>query len=147
MSEAQQDKPADAWGQPINAERQAELQGYLDRWAAETDHGERKGPFEGIALTGADIFWLTGGYLGFKERFLREAQVLQSVSGFIDFDLLHLGGADFRQAHLEGARLPTARLEGARLFGASLLSADVWGSPWRTHLAGANGGCNLMATS
>jgi hypothetical protein len=42
------------------------LQGYLDRWAAETDHGERKGPFDEQnspsrffrALTGADVSWL-----------------------------------------------------------------------------------------
>ena len=44
-------------------ERQAELQGYLDRWAAETDHGDRKGPFDlgpnqfTLWLTGADVSW------------------------------------------------------------------------------------------
>jgi hypothetical protein len=38
----------DRWGDPISAERQAELQGYLDRWAAETDHGERAGPFDNL---------------------------------------------------------------------------------------------------
>ncbi len=58
----------DRWGDPISEQRQAELQGYLDRWAAETDHGERAGPFEfaGLSydeweclkLTGADVFWL-----------------------------------------------------------------------------------------
>ena len=53
------------WGDPISEERQAELQGYFDRWAAETDHGERKGPFDaqqgtalGVRLTGADVSWL-----------------------------------------------------------------------------------------
>ena len=51
------------WGDPISAERQAELQGYLDRWEAETDHGTRKGPFDGVRLsdlrlTGADVSWL-----------------------------------------------------------------------------------------
>src|ERR1044071_1285219 len=56
------------WGDPISEERQAELQGYLDRWEAETDHGERKGPFDlgasrtgiphGVPLTGADVSWL-----------------------------------------------------------------------------------------
>jgi hypothetical protein len=30
------------WGDLISPERQAELQGYLERWQAETDHGERK---------------------------------------------------------------------------------------------------------
>jgi hypothetical protein len=34
------------WGDPISEERQAELQDYLDRWAAETDHGKRMGPFD-----------------------------------------------------------------------------------------------------
>ena len=56
----------DTHGQPISEERQAELRGYLDRWAAEadTDHGERKGPFNGwpsdtsVKLTGADVCWL-----------------------------------------------------------------------------------------
>jgi hypothetical protein len=48
---------------PIGEERQAQLQGYLDRWAAETDHSERNGPFDrlgeaGVQLTGADVFWL-----------------------------------------------------------------------------------------
>src|SRR5262245_30555741 len=46
------------WGDPISEERQAELQGYLDRWAAETYHGGRMGPFVGILLTGADVLWL-----------------------------------------------------------------------------------------
>lgn len=59
MSEAQQEKPADAWGQPISEERQAELQGYLDRWAAaESGHIGTRGPFDGMCLTGADVRWL-----------------------------------------------------------------------------------------
>src|SRR5260221_11372319 len=50
----------DRWGDPISEERQAELQDYLDRWQAETEaeHGERKGPFAGVPLTGADVFYL-----------------------------------------------------------------------------------------
>lgn len=32
---------SDAWGQPISEERRAELQGYLDRWDDQTDHGRR----------------------------------------------------------------------------------------------------------
>jgi hypothetical protein len=31
------------WGDPINDVRKAELQGYLDRWTAETDHRGRRG--------------------------------------------------------------------------------------------------------
>jgi hypothetical protein len=34
------------WGDPITEERCAELQDYIDRWQAETDHGERKGLFD-----------------------------------------------------------------------------------------------------
>lgn len=48
------------WGDSISAERQAELQAVLDQWAAEQDHGERRGPFDGssvdVRLTGADVF-------------------------------------------------------------------------------------------
>ena len=59
------------WGDPISLERQAKLQGYLDRWETETDHGKRKGPFDsgsiaesGIQLTGADISgWQSRRYL------------------------------------------------------------------------------------
>jgi hypothetical protein len=46
------------WRQPITEERQAELQGYLDRWEAETDHGKRKGPYDGVKLSGADTYWM-----------------------------------------------------------------------------------------
>jgi hypothetical protein len=38
--------PTDSWGQSLRTERLEELEGYLDRWQAETDHGERKGPFD-----------------------------------------------------------------------------------------------------
>jgi hypothetical protein len=71
MSE-QQTATSEKRGDPISAERQSELQGYLDRWAAETEHEERKGPFDGgpdaagVHLTGADVPWLaeqSGGAL------------------------------------------------------------------------------------
>jgi hypothetical protein len=58
--QGQAEQPADAWGQPISAVRQAELQHYLDRWKDEVDHGDRRGPFDkqpgeifGTPLTGA----------------------------------------------------------------------------------------------
>jgi hypothetical protein len=41
------------WGEPISEKRQAELDSYLQRWAAEepaaggTGHGKRAGPFAG----------------------------------------------------------------------------------------------------
>ena len=59
----------DHWGDPISAERQAELQGILDAWGAPgTEHGDRRGPLdhaglsnaerERMGLTGADVSWL-----------------------------------------------------------------------------------------
>jgi hypothetical protein len=94
------------WGDPISEERQTELQGYLDRWQAETDHGERKGPFDqgpghlGVHLTGADVSWLA------EQSGRDESSYLPS---------LHLEGAILLGAHLEGAYLLGAHLEGAHL--------------------------------
>ena len=59
MSEAQQEKPANAWGQPISKERWAELAAMSEAWDAPgADHSERTGPFDDVALCGADAFWL-----------------------------------------------------------------------------------------
>jgi hypothetical protein len=52
------EQPSDKWGDPISEERQAELQGHLDQWKREQYHGERRGPFDGMQLTGANIFHL-----------------------------------------------------------------------------------------
>src|SRR5260221_14786687 len=62
----QSDQPQNKWGDPISIERQEELLGMLMAWEApDADHSELKGPFdngtdkEGVALTGADVYWLT----------------------------------------------------------------------------------------
>jgi hypothetical protein len=123
------------WGDPISEERQAELQSYLDRWEAETDHGERKGPFDlrsgrqrvpspfdlgpGVPLTGADVSWLA-------ERSRRNS--------FREVPNLHLEGTNFRGAHLEGANLSAAHLEGTYLNDAHLEDAKLAS----VHLEGAN---------
>src|SRR5215469_4851590 len=101
----------DAWGQPISPERQAELQGYLDRWEAETNHGGRKGPFDydkpnreewaRRQLTGADVYWLA------KQIGSDEYDAVPN---------LHLEGSSLNEAHLEGADLMEAHLEGASLY-------------------------------
>jgi hypothetical protein len=117
--------PSDAYGQPISEERQAELQGYLDRWQAEADHGERQGPFDhgpymkGVWLTGADVSWLAeqSGYNNFGQ-----------------VPILHLEGALLNQAHLEGAFLGEAHLERASLYKAHLERARFH----QAHLEGAS---------
>jgi hypothetical protein len=98
------------WGDPISSERQAELQGYLDRWQAETDYGDRKGPFAQVRLTGADVYWLAK-----RSRRNRRGRLSQ----------LHLEGADLCGAHLEKADLRGAVLDGADLRDACLDAADL----------------------
>jgi hypothetical protein len=125
------------WGDPISAERQAELQGDLDRWAAETDHGERKGPFDwgqgevGVVLTGADVFWLAeqsgrddSGWV--PNLRLEGAHLFGAHLEWAYLAGAHLGSADLYQAHLEGADLIEVRLEGAQLYGAHLEVAKLY---------------------
>jgi uncharacterized protein YjbI with pentapeptide repeats len=80
--------------------------------------GDKKGPFAGVALTGADVYWLA-------ER------VRDDLGSVPD---LHLEGADLGGAQLEGAILNRTHLEGARLSGAHLERADLSG----VHLEGAD---------
>jgi uncharacterized protein YjbI with pentapeptide repeats len=142
------------WGDPISEERQTELQGYLDRWAAETDHGERKGPFESsaftldpqedvwlqisrlrqgkqthLSLTGADVSWLAeqsrrDGIAGAPNLHLERA----------DLHGAHLEGAILRHAHLEETLFGEGHLEGANFMAASLERANFT----QAHLEGAN---------
>jgi hypothetical protein len=149
------------WGDPISEERQAELQGYLDRWAAEADHGARKGPFDGgpgksgVQLTGADIYWLCERVR--DDRFdhvtdlhLEGAWVFAAHMEGADLSGAHLervqfnlesmernreySAAELLAGHLEGAWLSEAHLEGANLFRAHLNGANLGGA----HLEGAN---------
>jgi uncharacterized protein YjbI with pentapeptide repeats len=152
------------WGDPISEQRQAELQGYLDRWQAETDHGERKGPFAVVRLTGADARWVADrvrdwlgsvGNLHLEEAdlssahlegadlssaHLQEADLFQARLDGADLRWAHLEGANLNQAHLEAANLRWAHLEGTGLFYAHLEGADLR----EAHLAGADfGGAHL----
>lgn len=133
-------KPADAYGQPISAERQAELRGFLDRWQAETDHGDRKGPFDNgpgkvqVPLTGADLSWLVE-----QSRRDKSGPVPNLHLQGAHLDSEHLEGAFLAEAHLEGTFLAEAHLDGAiladaHLQGASLVGAHLEGptSPGRT---------------
>jgi hypothetical protein len=80
-----------AWGQPIEDDRKRELQGMLDAWNAPgADHGDRRSPFDGVKLTGADVGWLA-------EQSGRD-EVGRAPN-------LHLEGADLLGAHLRWANL------------------------------------------
>src|SRR5579859_1845826 len=121
--------PGDRWGDPISDERRRELQDMLDAWnAPEADHGERKGPFDGTSLSGADVSWLAEQsgrhWSGAVPNLHLEGALLSQE---------HLAGADLREAHLEGARLHRTYLEGARLSTAHLAGADLS----EAHLEGA----------
>src|SRR5262250_1954111 len=119
MSESAQpaQPPPDAYGQPTSDERQRLLQQRLDAWATEARH-ELLGPFDSVALTGADVFWLAEQSRGIAARgvspLLLQGARLQSA---------HLQGADLRDAHLERANLSGAQLQGANLSGAHLEGA------------------------
>jgi uncharacterized protein YjbI with pentapeptide repeats len=154
MSE-QQTGTGEKWGDPISEERQAELQGYLDRWEVEIDHGERKGPFDtepgksGVWLTGADVSWLAeqvanlhveGDILDWPPLTLEEATLSDAHLEGATLDNAHLKDASLNEAHLEGASLRDAHLEGARLRGAHLEGANLE----KAHLMRADlGGANL----
>jgi hypothetical protein len=120
---------SDAWGQPISEERRVELQGYLDQWQAETDHGNRRGPFDGITLSRADVHWLAE-QSGRNE----EGQVPNLHLEWADLSMAHLEGADLREAHLEGTNLYLAHLEDADLSKAYLEGANLY----RAHLEGVD---------
>ncbi|MGO8951435.1 MAG: pentapeptide repeat-containing protein [Ktedonobacterales bacterium] len=111
------------WGDPISAERRAELQGYLDRWEAVTDHGARKGPFAEVELTGADVHWLAE-QSGPDEN----SHVANLHLQYANLFRAHLVGANLREAHLDGARLTQAHLEHANLSEAHLEHANLRGA-------------------
>jgi uncharacterized protein YjbI with pentapeptide repeats len=124
--------PVLKWGDPISTERQVELQEYLDRWQAETDHGEREGPFHGVGmrLTGADVSWLAeqsgrnenryASNLGLQRADLRKAHLEGA-----DLSWANLEYVDFREAQLQGADLSRTQLQGANLFQAQLEHANL----------------------
>jgi hypothetical protein len=44
-------------GDEISAERQRDLHAILDAWEQQTDHGQKKGSFDDVRLTGAGVSW------------------------------------------------------------------------------------------
>jgi hypothetical protein len=149
MSESAQpaQRPPDAYGQPISDERQRLLQQRLDAWATEASH-DLLGPFDSVALTGADVSWLAEqsgrAAIGGASNLLLQGARLQNAD---------LEGADLRGAHLEranlyGAHLREANLNGAHLEGASLEAADLQGADLAgAHVDGVNfNGARLEGT-
>lgn len=149
MADNGQQPAGDAWGDVISDERKAELEERLQAWEQETDHGERKGPFDSrgpskkeraaLRLSGADVFWLAARTVaGTGEAWaiavqmerLRRAQVDRPLYLLLRLDGLHLEGAMVRDAHLEHAMLSGAHLEHAMLARANLEKAALFG----THL-------------
>src|SRR5258706_9535360 len=104
---------ADAYDQPLAPQREQELQNLLAAWnAPDANHGERRGPFDGDWLTGADVSWLV--------------KQVRDQFGYVPD--LHLEGADLSAAHVEGASLAYAHLEGASLAYAHLEGANLRGA-------------------
>src|SRR5579859_4508370 len=51
---------AGSWDDPsgISDARKVKLAEFQRTWDGETEHGTRRGPFDGVKLGGADVFWL-----------------------------------------------------------------------------------------
>ncbi len=131
----------DRWGDEIPEERVRELEEMLRAWDAETDHGDRKGPFDsgpdkvGVQLTGADVFYLAARALvgttttdgpiadvaAAREALMSDPDLRYSL----DLSALQLAGAHLSRAQLAGTYLSGAQLAGTYLGRAQLVGADL----------------------
>jgi len=136
------------WGTRPTERQQAKLEELLHEWEGESDHGDRRGPFDNKALSGADVFWLA--ICMYRDRGIGEAEAEKdlrkppgSLRGY-NVPPLPLGRAFLIGAHLEGANLGGAHLEGAVLSEAYLKGADLRRAHLeetifsKAHLEGAN---------
>jgi hypothetical protein len=143
-----------AWGDDISEERQRELDAILAAWEAETDHGERKGPFDSLslsnrmrsrlALTGADVFYLAADTLIETTSSGNNGLIADIASAYaalrnpnlknsLNLSALNLAGAGLGEAELEQANLWGAQLQHAYLSRAQLARAAFV----EAHLEGA----------
>jgi uncharacterized protein YjbI with pentapeptide repeats len=119
------------WGTHPTEQRQTRLKKRLLEWDAERDHGDRRGPFDGTPLSGADVFWLafltvSGGMNEAEaEQLLRTLHSPWDFNNPFDLSELHLEGAGLGEAHLEDANLKGAHLRGAILAKACLRKANL----------------------
>lgn len=119
------------WGDPVSAERAAQLRRLQRTWEQST---ARPAPFAGVRLDGADVFTLAAWALaedadsGVVEANLRAARQDVNLRAALDLTGLHLEGADLEGADLEGAALRGARMSGANLRRANLRRANLQGA-------------------
>jgi uncharacterized protein YjbI with pentapeptide repeats len=134
------------WGDDISEERQHELEAILAVWDAETDHGDREGPFdhfglkgldaERLKLSGADVFYLAARTLvgSASQSNLDLDSARATLRGPfvryrpISLATLHLEGANAESAQLEHAYLRNACLDRIVLVQAKLTDADLTGA-------------------
>jgi uncharacterized protein YjbI with pentapeptide repeats len=143
--EPQPQEQQPAWGDDISDERKAELDARVQAWAQEADHGDRKGPLDGVPLTGADVYYLAArtlagaeGNVGEAMERLRRARD-DALRGNVVLLDLNLSGANLINARLGGAFLGGARLSGAILSYATLTEAILSVAALdRAHLEGAD---------
>ena len=154
-----QPKPAEnGWDAHPTEQQQAKLEKILREWEAESDHGDRCGPFDGEVLSRADVFWLVAERNLPKphlERFdvvgrrlakaplagadLTGAELARADLTGADLSHAHLKGANLSHADLKGTILVEAHMEGVILSGARLEWAELAGADLTgAELAGAN---------
>lgn len=133
------------WGATPGAGRRRELLGHALRWRPEDANADRPGPFAGVRLSGADVFFLAAWTLAPEhpasaEPILRAAadgrlgerdpRLVVSLGG-LHLEGADLGGADLEGALLNGVQLQRANLRGAKLRGANLPLACLEGADLR----------------
>ncbi len=116
-----------AWGDEIDETRKQELWARLRAWWDEEDHGERKGPFAGERLTGAEVFWLAVCALAKDENSTegQSEQRLRRAPHDATLSYLCLQRANLTNTRLDRAILSAAHLEGTDLSKAYLPYADL----------------------
>lgn len=145
------------WGDPIGPARQRELERLQQAWGDKPE--SKPGPFAGVQLSGADVYWLAVHALARRDGDISDAEDTlrgaQAISGTVpqyrtamlalgpDLSELNLCHADLAEAQLENAVLSRARLSGANLSqtnlqGACLFQAQLDGARFSyTQLHGA----------
>src|SRR5579859_6354715 len=95
-------RPGVRWTEQALPDRKAWLETRIAEWQVKTSHDDRAGPFEGVELGGADVFWLAARSLAgtSEERAIDEqASVLRqalsdaNLRRSLQLDSLNLTGA------------------------------------------------------